>query len=97
MRISNELYETAVNDWYNLAGIAMGCDMDNIREVFKDKITNDCGDCIDLNYGSICATFTADMSMYKEFGGKARLSNKFEIYNENGNFCGVYDLVGGEY
>lgn len=97
MNISKELYEKAVNNWYRLADVTMACDMDNIREVFGEKITNDCGDSIDLNYGSICATFTADMSMYKEYGGKARLSNKFEIYSDEGIFCGVYDLVGNEY
>ena len=97
MNISKELYESATYDWYQLASVAMGLDMDNVREVFEDKITNDCGDSIDLNYGSICATFNADMSMYQEYGGKARLSDKFEIYNEEGIFQGVYDLVGNEY
>ena len=97
MNISKKEYENAVSNWYELADITMGCDMDNIREVFKNRITNDCGDCIDMNYKNICVTFNADKRMYAEYGGKAILNTKFEYYNKDDVFCGVYDIVGNEY
>lgn len=96
MNISNETYEKALSQYYTIADITMGCDMDNIREIFKKDITNDTGDCIDVNFKDILVTFKANMCMYEKFGGKAELTGNFEYY-ENGQFVGVYDLVGNEY
>ena len=96
MKISKETYEKALNQYYSIATIAMGCDMDNIREVFRDKITNDTGEYIDVNYKDILVTFKANYCMYEEYGGKAELTGKFEYY-EDGQFVGLYDLVGNEY
>ena len=95
--ISQELYETLVSQWYEVKKITMGCDMDNIREVFGDRITNDTKECIDVNYKDILVTFSADMCDMQEYGGMARLSDRFEYYTKEGVFAGVFDLVDNEY
>ena len=99
MKIDKNLLDTLIYQWYEVATIAMGCDMDNVREVFKDRITNDTKDCIDVNYKDICVTFTAKMGIsdfYDSYGGKAILLDNFEYYNEGGVFCGRYNLIGEE-
>ena len=95
MNISKETYEKALSQYYAIADIAMGCDMENIREIFREDIIIDTGDCIDVKFRDILVTFKANMCMYKEYGGKAELTNNF-VYYENGQFFGVYDLVGNE-
>lgn len=95
--ISQELYETLVSQWYEVKNITMGCDMDNIREVFGDRITNDTKECIDVNYKDILVTFSADMYDMQEYGGMARLSDRFEYYTKEGVFAGVFDLADNEY
>ena len=95
--ISQELYETLVNQWYEVKNITMGCDMDNIREVFGDRITNDTKECIDVNYKDILVTFSADMCDMQEYGGMARLSDRFEYYTKEDVFAGVFDLADNEY
>lgn len=99
LSISRQLYEKLTSQWYEVANIAMGCDMDNIREVFGDRITNDTGDCIDVNYKDILVTFTAQKGIsrgYDTYGGKAFLNDKFEYYNKGGVFCGRFNLAGEE-
>lgn len=95
--ISQELYETLVDKWYSIKNITMGCDMDNVREVFGDRITNDDGKHIDVNYKGIIVTFTADMYDMQEYGGMAILSDKFKYYTKEGALVGVFDLADNEY
>ena len=96
MNINKETYEKLLNQWYAVADIVLGCDMDNIREVFGNMITNDTGEFIDVNFKDILVTFKADMRMYQEYGGKAVLLPNFEYYDKNGQFVGYYDLIGNE-
>ena len=98
--ISQELYETLVSQWYEIKDITSPSDMENIREVFGDKITNDTKECIDVNYKDIRVTFTAVQGYgdsYDAYGGYARLSDRFKYYTKEGVFAGVFDLVGNEY
>lgn len=97
--ISRQLYEKLMYQWYEVANITMGCDMDNIREVFGDRITNDTKEHIDVNYKDILVTFTAQMGInrgWDSYGGKAHLNDTFEYYNEGGVFCGKFNLNGEE-
>ena len=99
--MTREYIEMCVNEWYGLLDILSGCDMENVREFFRNgewgDITNDTKDYIDVNYKHILVTFTPiPNSGYEEYGGKARLEPNFKVYNENGVFCGVYNNLGEE-
>lgn len=99
--MNKEYIDKCVNIWYELLNTTSGLDMDNIRELFRDNsrgnITNNTRDYIDVNYKNILVTFIPIWGVgYDEFGGKAKLNSNFEIYNENGIFCGVYNNLGEE-
>ena len=104
---TKEYIEMCINEWYRLMDDLRGADMDNVREFFKYlknelnerncDITNDTKEYIDANYKHILVTFNAiPNSGYEKYGGKAQLSNVFEIYSEDGIFLGVYDNCGNQ-
>jgi len=73
-------------DQYNeVAEIAKGMTMDQVRKHFGNAITNDLEEdgLIDVNYKDICVTF-------KEKKGRAELVDSIEIWSEDGY---SYDLI----
>lgn len=91
-KFSKEEIEHYQSQWYEVMNIIGCCDADNIREVFADRITNDDGEHIDVNYKGILVTFVIEKGVsdeYDRFGGRPHLSETFEVYNENGVFLGT--------
>lgn len=93
--MTNKEYNHYLSQFYEILDISSGCDMDNIRECFCTDITNDTKDFIDVNYKDILVTFEAIKGLgshYDRYGGKARLTDKFEAYDEDGGFVGLFSI-----
>ena len=100
--ITQEEYNKYLSQYYEVLDITSPSDMENIRELAKSSpirfnITNDTGDFIDVNYRDILVTFKAVKGLgshYDSFGGKAVLTDRFEVYSEGGVPIGVFPIYG---
>lgn len=95
--MTNKEYNHYLSQYYSILDITINCDMDNIREIFGKDITNDTGDLIDVNYKDILVTFWAFKGInkgYDRYGGKAVLADRFEVYDKEGNFVGLFSIHG---
>lgn len=99
--MTNKEYNRYLSQYYEVLNICSICDMDNIRELSEDSInfniTNDTKEFIDVNYKDILVTFKSVMgcgSSYDKYGGRAILTDTFEVYDKNGNPMGLYKNYG---
>ena len=80
------LLETFCND-YNEVAKHSGETAEHIKTAFRENITNDDGEHIDLNYKSILVTFNVNDD------GKVQISPILEGYNPEGIFLGTLNVA----